>query len=154
LEKDPDRRYPTAGAMAADLRRYVDRFAILARRAGPAARAAKWAKRHPGVAATLAALLVALLAAAFFAWQAKRARGWLRDGQREAALDRAILEALSGDAQAALVAINHAENRGVSPGQLNLLRGLVEHQRGHAREAIVHLKQAEKQLPESVAVKA
>ena len=28
LEKDPDRRYQTAGAMAEDLRRYVNRFAI------------------------------------------------------------------------------------------------------------------------------
>src|SRR6516162_7766618 len=35
LEKDPDRRYQMAGAMADDLRRYVNRFAITARRAGP-----------------------------------------------------------------------------------------------------------------------
>src|SRR5262249_43603465 len=35
MEKDPDRRYQTAGAMAEDLRRYVNRFAISARRAGP-----------------------------------------------------------------------------------------------------------------------
>jgi len=34
LEKDPDRRYQTAGQMAADLRRYLNRFAISARRAG------------------------------------------------------------------------------------------------------------------------
>ena len=35
MDKDPDRRYQTAGQMADDLRRYVNRFAILARRAGP-----------------------------------------------------------------------------------------------------------------------
>src|SRR5262249_19501057 len=33
LEKDPDRRYQTAGAMAEDLRRFVNRFEISARRA-------------------------------------------------------------------------------------------------------------------------
>src|SRR5262249_8762432 len=36
LEKDPDRRYQTAGQMAEDLRRYLNRFAIAARRTGPA----------------------------------------------------------------------------------------------------------------------
>ena len=35
LEKDPDRRYQSAGAMADDLRRHVNRFAISARRTGP-----------------------------------------------------------------------------------------------------------------------
>src|SRR5262249_12811524 len=35
MEKDPDQRYRTAGALADDLRRYVNRFAIEARRAGP-----------------------------------------------------------------------------------------------------------------------
>src|SRR5262249_2603289 len=34
LEKDPDRRYQTAGALAEDLRRFLNRFAIAARRAG------------------------------------------------------------------------------------------------------------------------
>jgi len=36
MEKDPDRRYQTAGELAEDLRRYVNRFAISARRPGPA----------------------------------------------------------------------------------------------------------------------
>ena len=39
-------------------------------------------------------------------------------------------------------------------GQLNLLRGLVEQQRGRPREAIVFLEQAQKQLPDSIAVQA
>ena len=38
MEKDPDGRYQTAGALAEDLRRYVNRFAISARRAGTSSR--------------------------------------------------------------------------------------------------------------------
>ena len=38
LEKDPDRRYGTAKELADDLRRYVNRFAILAKRTGPLGR--------------------------------------------------------------------------------------------------------------------
>src|SRR5262249_40935305 len=42
MEKDLDRRYQTAPAMAEDLRRYLNRFAIRARRAGPLERLSKW----------------------------------------------------------------------------------------------------------------
>src|SRR5262249_36504556 len=63
LEKDPDRRYQTAGQMAEDLRRYVNRFAIAARRAGPIARLGKWVRRHPGLSvASVCALVLALVA--------------------------------------------------------------------------------------------
>jgi serine/threonine protein kinase len=47
MEKDPDRRYQTAGQMAEDLRRYLNRFAISARRIGPLGRGIRWAKRSP-----------------------------------------------------------------------------------------------------------
>jgi serine/threonine protein kinase len=44
LEKDPDRRYQSAKDLADDLRRYCNRFAILAKRTGPMGRAKKWVK--------------------------------------------------------------------------------------------------------------
>jgi predicted Zn-dependent protease len=154
MDKDPDRRYQAAEEMADDLRRYVNRFAISARRAGPVTRLRKWMRRHPGVAALAGCLLVAVLTAGFFAYQAKQDRDRLRDEQWQAAVDRAILEALSGDAQTALEAIADAENKGAEPGQLNLLRGVVEVHRGRAKEALVYLEQADRQLPDSVAVKA
>lgn len=47
LEKDPVRRYQTAGAMAEDLRRYVNRYAVAARRTGPVGRLVKWSRRNP-----------------------------------------------------------------------------------------------------------
>ena len=154
LEKDPDGRYRTGKAMAEDLRRYANRYAISARRAGPLDRAKKWAKRHPAVAALLACLFVAMLTTGFFAYQTKLGRDELRAQNRQAAVERAILEAMSGDAQAALQAIDEAEDRGAEPGQLNMLRGLVEFYSGRLKEAVVYLKQADQHLPRSVAVEA
>jgi hypothetical protein len=138
--------------MADDLRRYVNRFAITARRAGPWTRLTKWVKRHPGVAASLGGLVVALLAAGLFAAQARHTHDLLRAEQRQSAVEDAILEAMSGDSQAALQAVAAAESRVAEPGRLNLLRGVVEYYRGRPREAIVYLEQADQQLPRSVAV--
>jgi hypothetical protein len=154
MEKDPDRRYQTGKEMADDLRRYVNRFAIAARRAGPWTRLTKWVKRHPAVAGLLACLFIAMLTTGFFAYQTKLGRDELRAEKRQAAVEKAILEAMSGDAQAALQAINEAEDKGAEAGQLNMLRGLVEYHSGRLKEAIVYLKQAEQQLPQSVAVRA
>jgi serine/threonine protein kinase len=154
MEKDPDRRYQTAAQLADDLRRYVNRFAISARRAGPVARTLKWVKRRPGVAALLGSLLAALLVAGLFAYQAKQSADLLRQKDRQTAVDRAIVEAMSGDAETALRAIAVAEGLGAEAGQLNMLRGLVELHRGRMKEAIVHLEQAERQLPDDVAVRA
>jgi serine/threonine-protein kinase len=56
LEKEPTRRYASAGALADDLRRYLDGEAILARPPGPWGRLHRWAARQPALAATLAGL--------------------------------------------------------------------------------------------------
>src|SRR5262249_8286064 len=74
MEKDPDRRYQTAGAMAEDLRRYVNRFAISARRAGATERLRKWIKRHPGLAAGVLLAFMGISLAGFFGIQAWRDR--------------------------------------------------------------------------------
>src|SRR5580658_9321734 len=44
MEKDPDRRYRSAKDLAEDLRRYLNRYAIAARRAGPLERLHKWVR--------------------------------------------------------------------------------------------------------------
>lgn len=53
LEKDPDRRYRTAAALADDLRRWREGRPISSRPPGPLGRAQRWVRRKP----TLAALL-------------------------------------------------------------------------------------------------
>src|SRR5262249_48962252 len=73
LEKDPDRRYQTAGALAEDLRRYLNRFAISARRVWPVGRLVKWVRRRPAVAASLGCVFVAVCLMVAFAYRAYRA---------------------------------------------------------------------------------
>jgi tetratricopeptide (TPR) repeat protein len=158
LEKDPDRRYQTAGQMAEDLRRYVNRFAIAARRAGPVHRLVKWARRHPAVAASLGCLLVAVGVAFAFAYQAHRAEQRRLEEQQQARrelLDEKIRNAYqvasSGDLKRTDEAIKEIEPLGASHGQVRLLRGMVAYFRGDSESAISELEQAVKLLPESVA---
>jgi TolB-like protein/predicted Ser/Thr protein kinase len=61
LEKDPQRRYPSALALAEDLERWLKHEPIRARRTGPVIRARKWVQRNPAIA-VLVALSVALAA--------------------------------------------------------------------------------------------
>lgn len=59
LRKDPAERYATAAEMADDLRRFLDRQPVLARRPTRRQRAQAWARRHAvGVAVALGVLLV------------------------------------------------------------------------------------------------
>jgi serine/threonine protein kinase/WD40 repeat protein len=62
LAKSPDKRYSTAGELAADLRRWLDGKPVLARPVGRVERAVRWARRNPVVAILSATLLVALVA--------------------------------------------------------------------------------------------
>src|SRR5262249_50626084 len=58
LRREPGGRYPSAAALADDLRRFLDGAPIRARPAGRLKTAWKWARRRPGVAALLAAVVL------------------------------------------------------------------------------------------------
>jgi WD40 repeat protein len=62
LHKDPHQRYPSAAALADDLRRFQEGRPIVARPVGRGERLRKWVKRRPAVVALLAVSAVALLA--------------------------------------------------------------------------------------------
>jgi hypothetical protein len=71
LQKEPRRRYPSAGELAADLERFVNGESIHARRVGVWERSWRWSRRNPYKAGLLAAIIVSVFAfvAGLFLWQ-------------------------------------------------------------------------------------
>lgn len=94
LFKEPERRYPDAGAFAADLERYLHHKTVLARPPGLVEGFLRHARRHRRMLATVSILLVAFAAATIvsvsFALQSKRAEE--RATQRSGALATANSE--------------------------------------------------------------
>ena len=70
LEKNPSDRYPSANAVAADLRRFVAHLPIAARRSGLPSRALKWCQRHRSMAASLLAAFSLIVLASILAYRA------------------------------------------------------------------------------------
>jgi eukaryotic-like serine/threonine-protein kinase len=89
LEKAPARRYPSAGSLADDLRRFLDGEPIVARPVTRLERAVKWARRKPQIAALIGLVgLTASLGSGGVLWQ------W-----RQAVLARGVAEYESGRAK-------------------------------------------------------
>jgi tetratricopeptide (TPR) repeat protein len=165
LEKDPDRRYPNGKELADDLRRYVNRFAILAKRTGPLGKLRKWAARNPALSMAGLLALLALGTAGFFAWRSHEAEQRrlvderaheeeLAVERRRAAMERGMTAALAADLHGAAKAADEAELLGASPGEIRLLRGFIAMHNGNSAEAIEHLQQAVRLMPDSVAARA
>jgi tetratricopeptide (TPR) repeat protein len=74
LDKDPQRRYGSAEALAEDLENWLSHRPIRARRAGLGERMAKWARRRPAAAALVAVCILALagLAAGYVHYDRQR----------------------------------------------------------------------------------
>jgi len=72
LEKQPAKRFASAGDFAADLRRFLAGEPIAARPPGPAVRAAKWAHRHPQISAGGSVAAIAF-AAVIWLWKDNQA---------------------------------------------------------------------------------
>jgi WD40 repeat protein/predicted Ser/Thr protein kinase len=88
LEKDPARRYPSASALAGDLRRWLAHETILARPPSALYHLRKFARRHTGlvggVAATVVALVLGLVGTILFAVGEARQRGQAEKNARAA----------------------------------------------------------------------
>jgi WD40 repeat protein len=81
LEKEPARRYSSAGALAEDLRRFIVGKPIRARPVGHAERLWRWCCRNPAVA-SLTFSMVCLVGAAAIIWVMATLR--LREAERDA----------------------------------------------------------------------
>jgi serine/threonine protein kinase/formylglycine-generating enzyme required for sulfatase activity/tetratricopeptide (TPR) repeat protein len=106
IERDPARRYPQAGELAADLQRFLDDEPIRARRPALRERLLRWTRQNKGVAILSAVALLLLVAVALvstiFALSLKRERDTVREEQRRA--NDAEGKALRGSVKALLTA--------------------------------------------------
>jgi TolB-like protein len=71
LEKDPQRRYSSALALAEDLERWLKHEPIHARRTGILTRGRKWVQRNPTSALLVASLVVLAAAAGWIVWKSE-----------------------------------------------------------------------------------
>jgi tetratricopeptide (TPR) repeat protein len=97
LQKEPGQRYPSAAALADDLRRFLDGRPVLARPVSAAVRALRWARRRPATAALLVVSTVAVLTlGGLAAWHGARER------QRQELVREELEQQFLGEARAAL----------------------------------------------------
>ncbi len=119
-EKDPERRYPTARAMAEDLRRFLADEPIQARRVSAVERSLRWARRHPTIAVlggVLAGVLVLATAGSLLAAQQFRAQA---QTERTLAANEAAARRKADQANASLRAREEELRRTVYATRSNL----------------------------------
>jgi eukaryotic-like serine/threonine-protein kinase len=136
LAKEPERRYPSAGALAADLRRVLAGEPVAARRPGPAARLCGRARKHPRATAAAGVAVALVLALASLTWSAtaETAEQTRRAGALERQLARIIHQVPSREAVGAW------RCKASGPGATQAYSQYVEERRGRITQQVqVHM---------------
>ena len=102
MEKRPERRYPSAGEMADELRRFLRHEPIRARPPGPVTRAAKWMRRHPVASATGSVTMAALVVVTALLIETSLARKRTEEAGQATATALQALKVALGEKEAAL----------------------------------------------------
>lgn len=117
IAKEPAERYPSAEAMANDLRRFLECRPISARRSTPAERLARWGRRNPVLAGLSSALVIVLACATgvstFFAFQARESARVAEQRAREAIAQRTRVERLLAESDRQQATVLFHDMRGV-----------------------------------------
>ncbi|HEX5051374.1 MAG TPA: serine/threonine-protein kinase [Planctomycetota bacterium] len=145
LEKDPDARYPSAAACAADLRALLARGSVVARRLPSPLRALRWARRRPLQASLLAATALLLGAIGTLVVQAPAiaaANERERAARLEDLLDRAFLEVTERGGRAGLAIAEQALALAEASEEALYAVCLTLTQLGRPEEALARLQQA------------
>lgn len=107
LEKDKSRRFQSASALAADIRRHLENLPLDAREPSAAYRISKFVRRHRGLVvstgALLAALIAGIVATSFQAIEANKARALAEQQRVEAEKQSSRAEAISDFLQTMLL---------------------------------------------------
>jgi hypothetical protein len=154
LEKQPARRYHSAGAIAEDLKRFVEGRPISARRAGALGQRLKWFERRRAWSAAVASMCALVVLALFFAYRSHVAVSRWTDAEFGRIYETAQLAGLEGDLRRAGDAVSEAEKLGAPPAQLALLRGQLDMHSGRFQEACDQLEFAVRDMPKSLAAYA
>jgi WD40 repeat protein len=137
LEKSPSRRYATAGALADDLRRFLDGQPIVARPVGVVGRLARWSRRKPALAGLLAALAFVVVTAFVIVLGHWREAVSARGKADALATSEAVASAAAAEQRdAAAAARRRAERATIG---LVLDRGLAQCDRGETAPGLLWL---------------
>jgi serine/threonine protein kinase/WD40 repeat protein len=106
LQKQPGKRYASAGELADDLRRFLDGRPITARPVGRTERLGRWCRRNPALAALIGTVAALLLAVAVVS----TVQALLIDAARNEALSKGIEATASAESKRELIGRQYAEN--------------------------------------------
>lgn len=104
IDKDRGRRYQTAAELRDDLRRFLDRRPIHARRMGGVARSLRWMVRHPATSIGVAAAIVAVV----LGWSLYAKQRVLRSQDEAIVAAKAQAAQIEADAKTREAATNEA----------------------------------------------
>jgi hypothetical protein len=147
MEKDPTRRYETASGLEADIQQFLAHEPVLARAPSAAYRLRKYAWRNRAALATIAAVMLILVAATGIStWK------WLDeiDARKKAVaiaqsllselLDKAFNASVNGEKKAALQSIQSAQDLRLGDDRANTLRGIALSTAGDMKGSLATLE--------------
>jgi WD40 repeat protein/Flp pilus assembly protein TadD len=133
--RDPAGRYATSGAMAEDLKRFVEDRPILARRVSAAERLARWCRRNKGLAAAIGVAAGSLVAAVILSLLYAREQSGLAAARKLYADDQTRNAERQAEAAVSYKAALSESDRRLA--MLNLERGRIAFEKGHVGEGMV-----------------
>lgn len=147
MEKDPDRRYQTAEQMAKDLRCFVNRHSISARRTSPLEKGIRWVRRNKAISAMACLAVVVCLGSVGFTYVQDRAH------KRDSALNEALEKAMSGKFKEAKQRVKVAIGEGADEHWEPMIDALQAQFVGNAAHAVETLKQIVEEDPHNLTAK-
>jgi len=154
LSKDRARRYQSASDLASDLKHFLAREPIEAKRDSTLYVIKKKLMRRPVVTILAALAIMVSFTAVLFAYWGHLDRRAKRSAEGERAVDQALVEILCSRFDQAETCLKTAEANDIDPGRICMLRGIAAREIEDFETAIRELNIAVQRLPDSFGAKA